>query len=330
MKSLLFVLSLLVATQRVKALDPFFPPDDWNAYQERVIKDREHEKPGWRRPVPGTSPAVAIQTLILPEFEVENVPLEVAFQAWQDACRQGGVNVRVYLEPAALINRPSITHSAKGETAARALAFIENLGLARVKLLEDHFLAGANSLDPHERRFRVWLLSEMAARFLELHKLKPAQAGWCSADAALTKIGAALPPGTYADYHEQTRALVAINTTVTLDALSEWIEEMEARAIIQQFKDKDEVQMDGYRLAVRSQQLDASNAAKIAARLRDAKDRLAPFAASSKTWAESRGLITPAGSAVWLDVASSTLWLRSRPECLDQFMPQLQKANLEK
>lgn len=330
MKSLLFVLQLLVATQGVEALDPFFPPDDWNAYQQRILKDREHEKPGWLRPVPGKSPAVAIQTLILPEFEVKNAPLEVAFQAWQDACHQGGINVRVYLEPAALINRHPITHSAKGETAARALAFIENLGLARVKLLEDHFLAGANLLDPHALHFRVWVLSDMAAGFLDLHKLKPANAGWCSADIALTKIGAARPRGAYADYHEQTHALVAINTAVTLDALSEWIEEMEARAIIQQFKDKEEVQMEGYRLVVRSQQLDARNAAKIAAWLRDAKGRLVPFAASSQTWAESRGLITPVGSAVWLDVASSTLWLRSRPDCLDEFMQQLQQANLEK
>ncbi|MFO1436915.1 MAG: hypothetical protein U1F81_01260 [Verrucomicrobiaceae bacterium] len=329
MKPLLFVFIILLAAERSKAVDPYHPPEDWEAYQKRIIEKREHEMPGWQRPVPGTSPAVAIQTLILPEFTVQNASLDVAFQTWQEACRARGVNVRFYLEAAVLINRPSITHSAQRETAARALSFLGNMGMVQIKLLEDQFLAGAGSLDPHEIQFRVWVLSDLAAQFLHLNKLKQAHTGWCAAEDSLVKAGAAFPRGSYADYQEQTRALVVINTSVTLNALSEWIEEMESRTVIQEFRDKGEIQMSGDSLAVRSQKLRTDNATKIARRLKDSKGRLVPFAANSKTWAESRGLITPAGSAAWLDLDSSTLWLRSRPDHLDSFVQQLQQEDTE-
>lgn len=331
MKPLLTLVWLFLAAPWSVALDPFFPPEQWDEYQQRIIKERAHEQPVWQRPSPGTSPAVAIQTLILPEIEVKDATTEAAFDAWQQACEKCGVKVRVYLEPAVLRNRPVITHSAKGETAARALSFIENLSLARVKLVNDHFLAGtSNSLDPHELRFRVWVLSEEAARLLGFHQASALNGAWCDADALLKKNGAAAPQGTYADYNRELRALVAINTSVTLDALSALIKETEAQVKIGQFKDNGVIQMDGYSLEVRPHRLRKENAVKIRARFKGGDGRLVPFAANTESWAESRGFVSPAGGAAWLDLESSTLWLRSRPDHLDEFVKQLREADQQR
>lgn len=309
------------------ALDPFYPPDEWENYRQHILKDRPHERPVWQRPAPGESPVVAIQTLILPEFQISNASTASAFDTWQDACCQNGVNVRVYLEPAALRNRPVIHHSARGENAAKVLSFIEDLSLARVKLINDHFLVGAsNSLEPHELHFRIWVLSEAAASLLGLPKPGSSGAVWTAGEERLKKLGAAFPSGTYADFHQEMRALVAVNTRVTLDALAELIRETESQATALHFMKKGVVQMDGYSLEVRSYSLRKENAAKIAARLRDDNGRLVPFAVSSETWAKSHGFVMPAGGAAWLDLESSTLWLRSRPDSLDQFAEILKNA----
>ncbi len=328
MKTLFSLILGILLCDQAAGLDPFFPPDQWEAYRQRILKERAHEKPAWERPKPGTSPAVAIQTLILPEFTVENGSVETAFDAWQSACRKGGVNVQVYLEPATLINRPTITHTAKRETAAKALAYLENLSLARVRLAQDVFLLGTlDDLDPHSLHFRVWLLSEPVEELLRVKQ--PRQLGegkWTAAEDQLRALGVAFPHGTYADYHSDLRALVVINTKVTLDAISELITETHGRELIRQFMDKGPVQMEGYSLEIRGLRLNRENAAKIGARLKDGKGRLAPFAASTQSWAESRGLVIPLGGGAWLDRESFTLWLRSRPDALNEFSQKLEQA----
>ena len=328
MKTLFSLFLGILFCGQAAGLDPFFPPDQWEAYRQRILKERAHEKPAWERPKPGTSPVVAIQTLILPEFAVENGSVETAFDAWQSACRKGGVNVQVYLEPATLINRPTITHTAKGETAAKALSYLENLSLARVRLVQDVFLLGTlDDLDPHSLHFRVWLLSEPVEELLSVKQPRqPGEGKWTAAEDHLRAPGAAFPHGTYADYHSELRALVVINTKVTLDAISELIMETQDQALIREFMDRGLVQMEGYSLEVRGLRLNRENAAKIGARLQDGKGRLVPFAASTKTWAESRGLVIPSGGGAWLDRESSTLWLRSRPEALNEFSQKLEQA----
>ncbi len=312
---------------QVLALDPFFPPEQWDQFQRQIIKERAHEKPVWERPAPGTSSIVAIQTLILPEFDVKEVTPDVAFDEWRQACQRLGVEVRVYLEPAIMRNRPLITHSAKGETAAKALSYIQNLSLARVKLVNDHLLAGIhNDLDPHELYWRVWSLSPAAAQLLKLQKSATSNASWSAVEDPLKKQGAAFPEGTYADYRSDIHSLVAINTKVSLDSIAELIEEIESRATVETFNGKGLTQMDGYSLDVRSYRLQKSNSVKLHARLKDNDGRLAPFACNSKTWSRERGLISPLGSAAWLDVSGSTLWLRNRPEQLDEFEKTLREA----
>ncbi|MEY4484453.1 MAG: hypothetical protein RL693_1905 [Verrucomicrobiota bacterium] len=321
-----WILALLGWCQAL-ALDPFLPPEQWDQFQTQIIKERSNEKPVWTRPPPGISPIVVIQTLILPEFEVNEVSPDVAFDIWQQACQRLGVEVRVYLEPSMMRNRPLITHSAKGETAARALSFIQNLSLARVKLVNDHLLAGIhNDLDPHELYWRVWRLSPTAAQLLKLKKPAMSGASWTAAEDMLKKQGAAFPHGTYADYLSDIHSLVAINTKVNLNSIAELIEELESRATIEAFKGKGVTQMDGYSLNVRSYKLQKSNVSMIHARLKDKEGRLVPFAFSTQTWGRWRGLISPVGSAAWLDLSESTLWLRNRPEQLDEFEKTLRDA----
>jgi len=328
MKIALILIWLFLAAPWSIALDPFHPPEQWDEYQQRILKERAHEQPVWQRPTPGTSAVVAIQTLILPDFEVKEATIAEAFDAWQQACEKCGLKVRVYLEPAMLGNRQLITHSAKREPAARALSNLGGMSYARTKVVNDQLLVGSsNDLDPHELHVRVWALSEEAGRLLGLHKATPSNGAWCDVDASLKKNGAAVPQGTYADYNRELRALVAINTSVTLDVLSELIKETEAEVTVRQFKDKGVVQMNGYSLEVRSHQLQKQNAARIHARMRDSNDRLLPFAVSTESWAKSRGFVTPAGAAAWLDHKTSTLWLRSAPEYLDEFVMLLQKKD---
>lgn len=329
MKLFSFLAWSCLAAHSASALDPFHPPDEWEKYQQHILKDRPHEKPVWVRPAPGESPVVAIQTLILPEFQITNASPDLAFDAWQDACFQNGVNVKVYLDPAVLRHRPVITHSAKGENAARALSFIESVSGARVRLVNDHFLVGVpNSLDPRELHFRVWILSEPAVRILELPGPSSSGATWTAAENRLDELGATFPAGTYADFHRELRALVVVNTRVTTDAIAELIRETEAHATVRSFMNKGAVQMEGYSLEVRSHPLRKENAFRIAARLRDDHGRLVPFAVSAETWARSRGFSMPLGGAVWLDLESSSLWLRSSPDLLDQFAEVLKKAEL--
>jgi hypothetical protein len=309
------------------ALDPFFRPEQWDQFQTQIIKERAHEKPVWERPAPGTSPIVAVQTLILPEFDVKEVSPDVAVDEWRQACQRLAVRVRVYLEPAIMRNRPLITHSAKGETAAKALSYVQNVSLARMKLVNDHLLAGIhNDLDPHELYWRVWTLSSAAAQLLKLQKSAISEAAWSAVEDLLKKQSAAFPEGTYADYRSDIHSLVVINTKVSLDSIAELIEEIESRATVETFKGKGLTQMDGYSLDVRSYKLQKSNSAKLHARLNDKDGRLAPFACNSKTWSRQRGLISPVGSAAWLDLADNTLWLRNRPEQLDVFEKTLREA----
>lgn len=328
MKLLLSLLLGILICGQAAGLDPFFPAEEWEAYQQRILKDRAHEKPAWERPKPGMSPAVAIQTLILPEFAVENGTVEASFDAWKNACRKGGVNVQVFIDPATLMNRPMITHAAKGETAAKALSYLENLSLARVRLLNDVFLAGIHDdLDPHSMHFRVWMLDKPVGELLSLKQTKQSTEGrWIAVEDRLGALGAAFPHGTYADYHTELRALVVINTKVTLDAIAELITETQGQSLIRQFKDKGLVAMDGYSLEVRRLPLQKKNAAKIRARFKDENDRLVPLAACTESWAKSRGLVIPLGGAVWLDRQSSTLWIRSRPDVLDEFSKQIEQA----
>lgn len=328
MKLLLSLLLGILICGPAAGLDPFFPPEEWEAYQQRILKDRAHEKPAWERPKPGMSPAVAIQTLILPEFAVENGTVEGAFDAWRNACRKAGVNAQVFIDPATLMNRPMITHVARGQTAANVLSYLENLSLARVRLVNDVFLAGIHDdLDPHAMHFRVWVLDESVEELLKLNQPKRAAVGkWIPMEDRLGSLGAAFPYGTYADYHSELRLLVVINTKVTLDAISELITETQAQALIRQFKDKGPIAMKGYSLEVRRLHLQKKNAAKIHARFKDEKDRLVPFAVCTEAWAKSRGLVIPLGGAAWLDRQTSTLWIRSRPDALDDFSKQIEQA----
>jgi hypothetical protein len=313
-------------------LDPVVQPDEWEAYKKRILQDRAHEKPIWERPKPGLSPVVAIQTLILHDFSIENGLVEFAFGAWQDACRKSGVSVQVFLDPAALMGRPVITHTTKSQTAAEVLSYLENLSLVRVRLMNDIFLAGIHAdLDPHSLHFRVWLLSDPVAELLGMNQAKRTVEGkWIAAEICLKAQGAAFPLGTYADYHPELRSLVVINNKVSLDAISELIIETQGKAIIREFKDRGLVEMDSYGLDVRRLPLEKENAKRIGARLIDGEGKLVPFAASTKSWAKSRGMVFPEGGSAWLDRNSSILWLRSRPDALDEFSRKLEEAQKAK
>lgn len=317
---------LALAAGSAFALDPFYPPGEWERYVQQISKERAHEQPIWVRPEPGKGTATAIQTLVLPDFKVDAVDAQTAFDEWQQACDRAGVKVPIFVDPAVRRMGLEVTHHANKDSAAVVLSFLQNLTATRVTVLHDRLLVGLRGdLDPHALEVRVWALSDRATELLGLQRMPPTAhiPMWSAAENVLGRHGAAFPVGAYADFRDDFRLLVSINTKATNDSVNEWIGELESHAVIDKFRNQPTQKLGGYSLEVRSFALEPGEVQRLHSRLKDAGNRLQPFAENTLSWSRSRGLSSPDGSAAWLDVDASMLWIRNRPDQIDLFAKML-------
>ncbi|MDZ4403347.1 hypothetical protein [Prosthecobacter sp.] len=306
-------------------IDPFYQPEEWDRYQERVLRLREHEKLAFIRPDPGKHPIVALQTLILREFKVKDVNVYEAFEALADGCGSSGVSVTFYVDSSARHNESRISYEAPaGETVAKTLGYLMMLTRTHIHLSGNHILvANYDTLNPYVVSYGVYVLSEKAADYCRLPK--PDVAGkegeWMAAEKHLMEQGIPFPAGTYADYRPDIHSLVVINTDVTRGSLRAWLREIENRVIIETTKDQGIVAMDGFKIETRSYPVSDQTAQRMHGWLMDKKNKLVPFAHDTADLVSYRTTISnnQTGSAAWLDVKSKRLWVRNRPEDLDDF-----------
>jgi hypothetical protein len=248
----------------------------------------------------------------LERLEFKDATIFVAIDEWKQACEKLGVKVSVYVDPTVSRNHDSLTLDIRNKTAIECLKIIRSktLSALQIELSGDHLLIGfGRDLRVQRTNFQSWFLKPETARRLGL----PDEGNdrWISVESQLAKKGIVFPPGCYADYRPDIRAVVVINHPVILESVGEWIGELEHQAVIEDTKGKGVTQMDGYSLETRSFALPTTTTALLHGYLFDKKGRLVPFAASTADILESVGVIAPLGSAFWLDHQSKTLWLRT-------------------
>lgn len=301
------------------AMDPFYPPAEWEAFQKRIIEAREHEASWEARPLPGTSPVVALQTVIIAEFSVDKATVAEAFSDFTHHCKKLNVPLTFYLDAELVRSNASITYSARNETAQKVLSMLLGISGASLRingkdLLVGHY--GTWGLDPYATGLKTWILSEELHLRLFPHALDKTNvvpSSWISADQALKKQGVPFPPGTYADYRPDVHVLVVINRIETSSSLAEWIHEAESEFVIQRARAKGRMQMDGYELETKAFPLKERQVKAVRSRL-VSKGKLAPFATSSQGILRNYGVIDPTGSAAWLDEKNAELWILNTPD----------------
>ncbi|HEY1053370.1 MAG TPA: hypothetical protein VGE39_26545 [Prosthecobacter sp.] len=312
---------LLAIALSSSALDPFYPEDEYRAYLKRVLEKRELEQPWEGRPAPGKSPIVAIQTAIMPDFSVDKVSIMEAFAHWSSRCDALGIKLSLFVDHQLAVSRDKISYAAKGETSAKVLSWLLGISGASLRingkdLLIGHY--GAWALDPYATGCRTWVLSEeLAQRLFQEPAAGGKESEWMAADAVLQSSGVPLPAETFADYRPDIRALVVVNRLQTLKDMHEWIREAESEFVIKAAVSKGRQQMEGYVLEVRPLALDSGHTKLLRRRLFQGS-KLAPLAANAESLLRSFGMLAPKGSAAWLDVEHSTLWLLNRPDEIEQ------------
>jgi hypothetical protein len=309
--SLYLILAFVVPNNDLRGLDPFHSDADWKAYQKRMLEQRDHEQTVFRRPVPGSSPITKIQTLPLPSFEVNEMPVIEALNLWANFCSKEDLRPSLFVSSEVSGKTVSLVCREKGQTAASVLKQLCAEAQMVVNISNENFLISFAdpTLKDHPTRYQLWLLSDsLHQHWFAKTKSNPDQ--WHAVDRDLVRHGLVFPAGCYAEYLPTKRALLAVHYPVALSMLETKIEESEAEEMIKHLRDSQTTKIDrgGNSLQLKAFSLTKYQTKSLSKHLISA-GKIQPFTASTQTVLKGCGLSTPLGSSAWLDSSKNCLWV---------------------
>ncbi|HAL70735.1 MAG TPA: hypothetical protein DCP71_03070 [Verrucomicrobiales bacterium] len=304
-------LAFVVPNNDLRGLDPFHSDADWKAYQKKMLEQRDHEKPVFRRPVPGSAQVTKIQTLPLPSFEVNEMPVIEALNLWANFCSKEGFKPSLFVSSEVSGKTVSLACREKGQTAASVLEQLCAEAQMVVNISNEDFLISFRdpTLKDRPTRYQLWLLSDS----LHQHWFAKTQSNpdqWHAIESDLQRYGIVFPAGCYAEYLPNKRALLAVHYPVALSMLETRIEESEAEEMIKPLRDSQTTEIDrgGNSLQLKAFNLTKDQTKSLSKRLISG-GKAQPFPGSTQTVLKSFGLSTPLGSCAWLDSSKNCLWV---------------------
>ncbi|GAA5149176.1 hypothetical protein GCM10023213_46480 [Prosthecobacter algae] len=309
--SLYLILAFVVPNNDLRGLDPFHSDADWKAYQKRMLEQRDHEKPVFRRPVPGSSQVTKIQTLPMSSFEVNKMPVTEALNLWANFCSKEGLRPSLFVSNEVTGKTVSLVCREKGQTAASVLKQLCDEAQMVVNISNEDFLIAFRdpTLKDRPTRYQLWLLSDsLHQHWFAKTKADPDQ--WHAVESDLERHGLIFPAGCYAEYLPNKRALLVVHYPVALSMLETRIEESEAEEMIKQLRDSQTTKIDegGNSLQLKAFHLTKDQTKSLSKHLISA-GKIQPFMASTQTVLKGYGLSTPLGSSAWLDSSKNCLWV---------------------
>lgn len=304
------------------ATDPFYSGEDWKIYQNLVIDGREHELPDTARSSPGSSPPVAMQTLVLSDYSVKEVSVPDALNQFVTMCTSQGMRLSLFVDPALATQGVTVSYSARNQTAQEVFSNLLGLCRASVCLSGSNLLVGHFTkwgLNPRAAGYKTWIVSDSLHRaWFDERDQSPNQlkTDWIGVERILSGKGVPFPVGSFADYRSDTHTLVVVNTFETLNSLAELFKEREAEFVVKSASAKGRVQIEDYELVLRIFPITEIQANSLHGQL-ISKGALVPFALASESFFIRAGVGNPRGSAVWLDVKDHKLWILNTPDRLD-------------